>query len=75
LKVFDNRMQRKVLGRKRNGVTGYYITRRFCSVLLTEYYSDDQIKKNEMGGTCITYGDRRGAYRVLVWILEGKRSL
>jgi hypothetical protein len=34
-------------------------------VLLTRYYSGDQIKKNEMGGTCSTYGDRTGAY--MVW--------
>ena len=24
-----------------------------------------------MGGACSTYGDRRGAYRVLVWKLKG----
>jgi hypothetical protein len=37
-----------------------------CSQFLTEYYSGDQIKKYDMGGTCSTYGARRGAYRVLV---------
>jgi hypothetical protein len=31
------------------------------------------MKKNEMGGACGTYGDRRGAYRVLVGRLEGKK--
>jgi hypothetical protein len=31
--------------------------------LLTKYYSDKQIKKNEMGGAFSTMGERRGAYR------------
>ena len=33
-------------------------------------YSSDQIKKNEMGRTSSTYGERISAYRVLV----GKRD-
>jgi hypothetical protein len=31
-----------------------------------ERYSGDQIKKTEMGKACGRYGERRGAYRVLV---------
>lgn len=27
-----------------------------CCALLVGYNSSDQIKKNEMGGTCATYG-------------------
>jgi hypothetical protein len=27
-----------------------------CLVLITNYYSVDQIKKNEVGGACSTYG-------------------
>jgi hypothetical protein len=31
--------------------------------------------KTEMGGTCGTYGERRGAYRALVGKSEGRRQL
>jgi hypothetical protein len=31
--------------------------------------------RNEMGGACSTYGERRGVYRVLVGNPEGKRPL
>jgi hypothetical protein len=41
-------------------------------VLLTKYYSGDEIKNNETGGTCGRFGERRGSYRVLVAIPEGK---
>jgi hypothetical protein len=34
-------------------------------VLLTKYYSGDQIKMIEMGRTCSLYGARGDAYRVL----------
>jgi hypothetical protein len=43
--------------------------------ILNKYYSGDQIKKNQRGGACSTYGDTRGAYRVLVGRPEGKRPL
>jgi hypothetical protein len=42
---------------------------------LSKYYSGDQIEKNEMGGTCSAYGERRGAYRILAGKPEGKRLL
>jgi hypothetical protein len=44
-------------------------------VLLTKYYSIDQIKKHERIGACGTVGDRIGAYRVLVGRPEGKSPL
>ena len=40
-----------------------------------KYFSGDKIEKNEMGGACNAYGDRRGIYRVLVGKPEGKRPL
>ena len=42
---------------------------------LNKYYSGNQIEKNEMGGACSTYGDRRGVYRVLVGKPGGTRPL
>jgi len=33
------------------------------------------MKKNEISGACSTYGERRGAYRVLVGKPEKKRPL
>ena len=30
------------------------------------YYSGDDIRKEEMGGLCSTYGERRSLYRGLV---------
>jgi len=39
------------------------------------YYSGDKIEKNEMGGTRRTYGERRGAYRILVERTEGNIPL
>jgi hypothetical protein len=42
-------------------------------VHLTKYYSGDQIKKNEMGGACGTYGGQEGARRVFVGKPEVRR--
>ena len=46
----------------------------FLSVL-TPYCSGDKIEKNEMGGACSAYGERRGVYKVLVGKPEVKRPL
>jgi hypothetical protein len=35
----------------------------------------DKIEKNEMGGACNTWGERRGICRVLLGKPEGKRPL
>jgi len=48
---------------------------KILSVLLTQYFLGDKIEKNEMGGACSAYGERKGIYRVLVGKREGKRPL
>ena len=44
-------------------------------VFLIKYNSGDQIKRTDMGRACNTYGERIGAYRVLVGKPEGRRPL
>ena len=63
MRVFENRVLRRIFGPKRDEVTGKW--RRLhkkdflCSVFLTRYYSGDQVKKTEMGRTCSTYGGEK----------------
>ena len=45
------------------------------SVLLTKYYSDDQIEKNEMGGKCNTYGGEERCIQGLVGKPKRKGTL
>jgi hypothetical protein len=47
--VFENRVLRRIFGPKRDVVTGEW--RRLHN---EEYYSGDQINKNEVGGVCST---------------------
>jgi hypothetical protein len=44
-------------------------------VLITKYYSGDQIERNEVGEACSTYGKRRGVYRILLGRPEGRGPL
>jgi hypothetical protein len=41
--------------------------------VLTVPYLDDQIKENEMGGSCSTDEDMRDTYKILSGKPEGKR--
>jgi hypothetical protein len=47
---FKNRVLKDIFGPKGSGVDT------LRSVLLTNYFSGDKIKKNAMGGACSTYG-------------------
>jgi hypothetical protein len=38
-----------------------------CSIFFTKYYSADQIKKNEMGGACTTYGGEERCIQGFDW--------
>jgi hypothetical protein len=80
LRVLESRVLRYVLGLQTHEVTGKW--RRLHKEELydlysspSNYYSGDQINKNEIGGICGTVGERRDAYSVLVGKPEGKRPL
>ena len=55
LKVFENRMLRRIFGPKREQVTGEW-RRLHNDDLLTKYYSGDQISNTEVDRACSTYG-------------------
>jgi hypothetical protein len=44
-------------------------------VHIINYYSGNQIEKNEMGGHVALWRKKRGAYRILVGRPEGRRPL
>jgi hypothetical protein len=57
LRVFENRVLRGMFRPKGGEVTGELRKLRIEELNnLTQYCSGDQIEKNEMGGTCSTYG-------------------
>ena len=67
--MFENRMWRKIFGPKMDEVRGERRRLHYDelhAVFLTKHYAGDKIKKNEMGGACDAYGERRGVCRVLV---------
>jgi hypothetical protein len=75
LRFFESRVLRRIFGPKRDEVTGEW--RRLRDEELYAVYSSAniirviKIKKTEMGRACSTYGDRKGAYGVLVKNPEG----
>ena len=59
VRVFENRVLRKVCGPKRDDVTlewGKLHNQQLYDLYWSPNYSGDQIKENEMGGACGTYG-------------------
>jgi len=72
LRVFENRVLRRIFRPKRDEVTGEW--RRLHNEELNDLYCSPNTiyeisiinKKNEMGRNCDMYGDRRDVYRILV---------
>jgi hypothetical protein len=79
LRVFENRVLRRIFGPKRDEVTGEW--RKLHSEELKDLYSSPtivwMIKSRSMGwaGYRARMGDSRGVYRVLVGKPKGKRPL
>jgi hypothetical protein len=75
--VFENRLQRRIFGPKRDGVTGEW--RKLHSEKLHILYPNitRQIKSRRMRwvGHMACMGEEREVYRVLVGKPEGKRPL
>jgi hypothetical protein len=77
LRVFVSRMLGGIFVPKRDEVTGGWI-KLHNEELHNLYCSpnwDDQIKEDEMGGTCSAYGEMRNVYRILIGKPEGRRPL
>ena len=58
LRVFENRVLRRMFGPKRDKVTRESRKLHYEELndLLAKYFSGDKIKKNGIGGACGTYG-------------------
>ena len=79
MKVFENRVLRRIFGPKRDEITGEWrklhngeLNDLYCSPVIVRVI---KIQKNEMGGACSVYGERRGVYSVSVGKPERKRPL
>ena len=79
LRVFENRVLRRVFGLKRDGVTGEW--RKLHNEELNDLYCSPNIvrvvksRRMRWAGHVARMGERRGVHRVLVGKLEGKGLL
>jgi hypothetical protein len=77
LRVFENRVLRRIFGPRRDEVTGEW--RRLHNEKLIDLYSSPNIvrviksRRMRCAGHVARMGERRGAYRVLVGKPEGRR--
>jgi len=79
LRVFENRVLRRISGPKRDEVTGEW--RKLHNEELNDLYCSPNIvrviksRRMRWAGHVARMGERRGVYRVLVGKPEGRRSL
>jgi hypothetical protein len=79
LRVFENRVLRRIFGLKRDELTGKW--RRLHNKELNDLYSSPNIvwaiksRRKRLAGHVARLGERRGIYRILVGKPEGKRPL
>ena len=79
LRVFENRVCRRIFGPKTGKVT--IERKKLHNEELNELYCSPNIirvmksRRKRWAGHVASMGERRGVYRVLVWKPEGKRSL
>jgi hypothetical protein len=79
LRVFENRVLRRIFGPKRDEETGEW--RKLHNEELHDLYSSSSIiriiksRGGEMGGTCSTNGEKKNACRLLVGKPEEKSPL
>jgi hypothetical protein len=79
LRVFENRVLRRIFGPKRDEVTGKW--RRLHKEELNDLYSSPNIiwiiksRRMKWAGHVALMGEGRGAYRILVGRPEGRRPL
>ena len=69
---------RGIFGPKRDEVTGSgenYIMKNLIICTARPILWGDNIEKNELGGACSAYGERKGVYSVMAKKPEGKRKL
>jgi hypothetical protein len=69
---------RRIFGPKRDEVTGEWRklhNEKIKDMYSTNFFSGDQIEKNETGGACSTYGGQVRCYMVSMEKAEGKRPL
>jgi hypothetical protein len=73
LRVFVNRVLRRIFGPKREEVIQEW-RKLYYEELITKYYVDDQIEKNEMGGACNTYGGEERCIQGFGGKTQGKET-